>query len=260
MQNAPNPADPTVPGLVVSIHDVSPGTRDVVEIMIADLAKVGVTKTALLVIPNPHHQGASLEDQGFVQWLTDLEKAGHEVIVHGYYHFREKKAQEGAMTKWVTRHYTAGEGEFFDLKENEAEPLLTRALAEFQAAGFAPKGFIAPAWLMGWDAELAVRSRGFDYTTRIASVSDLKANLVYHSRSLVYSVRAFWRRQVSLLWNSFVLYRVRYWPLVRVGLHPPDWKYPLIQKHALGSIRRALKQRPVMTYWEWLEAQRKAGE
>ena len=161
------------------------------------------------------------------------------------------------MTKWVTRHYTAGEGEFFDLTEAEAEPRLDRALAEFTAAGFLPKGFIAPAWLMGWDAELAVRSRGFDYTTRIAAVTDLKNNLVYHSRSLVYSVRAFWRRQVSLFWNSLVLHRVRYWPLVRVGLHPPDWQYPLIKNHALRSIGRALKTRPVMTYWEWLEAQRK---
>ncbi|HEY5792317.1 MAG TPA: polysaccharide deacetylase family protein [Chthoniobacterales bacterium] len=259
MQNAPDPADPTVSGLVVSIHDVSPATREMVELMIADLRAAGVAKTSLLVIPNHHHRGVSLEDPAFAGWLAELERQGHEVVVHGYYHRREAKAKEGAFTKWVTRHYTAGEGEFFDLPESEAQPLLDRALAEFRAGGFAPKGFIAPAWLLGWEAELAVRSRGFDYTTRIASLTDLRRNLVYHSRSLVYSARAFWRRQVSLLWNWFVLHRVRYWPLVRMGLHPPDWKYPLIRAHALGCIRHAMKKRPPMTYWEWLEAQRKAG-
>jgi len=258
MQNAPTPTDPTVSGLVVSIHDVSPATRPAVEAMIADLQAAGVERTSLLVIPDHHHRGVAMADAAFVEWLSGLEKAGHEVVAHGYYHRRNAREREGAFTKWVTRHYTAGEGEFFDLEEKEAEPLLDRGLAEFRGAGFAPKGFIAPAWLLGWDAELAVRSRGFDYTTRIATITDLRRNQVYHSRSLVYSVRAFWRRQVSLLWNAFVLYRVRYWPLVRVGLHPPDWKYPLIRSHAMGCIRRAMKKRPATTYWDWLQAQRKA--
>lgn len=258
MQNAPTPIDPTVAGLVVSIHDVSPKTRVTVEQMITDLGAAGVAKTSLLVIPNHHHQGEAMADAAFVEWLREMEKAGHEVVAHGYYHLRNAKAQEGAFTKWVTRHYTAGEGEFFDLTEAEAEPLLDRGLSEFRGQGFEPKGFIAPAWLLGWDAELAVRSRGFAYTTRIATITDLPRNLVYHSRSLVYSVRAFWRRQVSLLWNWFVLYRVRYWPLVRIGLHPPDWQYPLIRSHALGCIRRIMKKRPPMTYWEWLQAQRQA--
>ncbi len=74
--------------LVVSLHDVSPLTRDVFTAMLKELAGVGVTKTSLLVIPDHHHRGHMLDDAGFCRWLEGLAKAGHEVVIHGYYHQR----------------------------------------------------------------------------------------------------------------------------------------------------------------------------
>ena len=78
------------------------------------------------------------------------------------------------VKKLVTQSYTAGEGEFFDLEREAAVRLLRDGLAEFAAADIAPSGFIAPAWLLGSEAEAAVREVGFDYTTRIATVMDFK--------------------------------------------------------------------------------------
>ncbi len=238
------------PALVVSIHDVSPLTREAVVVMLDDLRAAGVGKTSLLVIPDHHHKAAMAADAGFCAWLREKQSDGHEIVLHGYYHRRARQAG-GWWTRLVTEHYTAGEGEFFDLTENQAAARLGKARKEFAAEGFFPTGFIAPAWLLGESAERAVRKAGFAYTTRIGNVLDLAGERVTASQSLVWSVRAGWRRRVSLWWNAYLFRRLRGVPLLRVGLHPPDWNHPAIKRQILDLIGAALATRDVITYDEW---------
>lgn len=243
-------------GLVVSIHDVSPRTWAATKTMLDDLAKWGVARVSLLVIPDHHQQGHILKDADFCRWLVDRAAAGHEAVLHGYYHLRVRRGTEGAWNRLVTESYTAGEGEFFDLAEAEAFERVTRGRDEFRSVGLEPAGFIAPAWLLGAEATRAVARAGFQYTTRIGQVEDLVRNEAHVSQSLVYSVRAAWRRVVSLGWNSLLLRALGSRPLVRIGLHPPDWKYPAIREHARKCIARALASREAITYEDWLGRQR----
>lgn len=244
--------------MVVSIHDVSPRTRVATEAILSDLSAWGVSRTSLLVIPNHHRSGHFLKDKNFCEWLAEMTSIGHEAVVHGYYHSREKKRSETPWQRVVTERYTAGEGEFYDMDEVEAYALVTQAREEFRAAGLEPGGFIAPAWLLSAEAEGAVARAGFRYTTRIGEVSDLESGIDYPSQSMVYSVRAGWRRAMSLAWNSLLLRMLGDRPLVRLGLHPPDWKYPAIRDHARKCIARALAGREAMTYDDWLGRQRNA--
>ena len=241
------------PALVVSIHDVSTVTRPAVERMLRDLAEAGVPVTSLLVIPDHHHKGRVDEDPEFSAWLRDQVKVGHEVVLHGFYHLRPVKTGEGLATRLVTRSYTAGEGEFYDLSFDEASVLLRRSREVLENCGIEPSGFIAPAWLLGEEAERAVRAGGFAYTTRIADVLDFRQDRHYAARSMVYSVRAGWRRAVSLLWNEGLFHVLRSSPLLRIGLHPPDWEHEAIRHHALSSIRQAAGVRKATTYREWLD-------
>lgn len=236
------------PAMVISIHDVSPLTRTRTEIMLADLESLGVRRTSLLVIPNHHHKAPMLEDASYCKWLTATATLGHEVVLHGYYHLRPK----GAGSNLVTEHYTAGEGEFYDLSEAEAAERLNRGLEDFRKAGFSPLGFIAPAWLLGSDAERAVREAGFGYTTRLGNFKDLISGREFASQSLVWSVRAGWRRVLSLGWNATLARRLKINPLFRVGLHPPDWDHPAIRKQILRLISAALAERDAITYEDWL--------
>ena len=135
--------------LVVSLHDVSPLTREVFTRMLRELAEVGVTKTSLLVIPDHHHRGPMLKDTGFCRWLEGLAKAGHEIVAHGYYHQRAEHGDETVWQRWMNSIYTQGEGEFYDLSNEEAADLLARAKEDFAKLDVpAPTGFIAPAWLL----------------------------------------------------------------------------------------------------------------
>src|SRR5207253_9700916 len=55
--------------LVISIHDVAPATQIVCDKIISELARKGVRHCSLLVVPDYHHQGESMQDRQFVSWL-----------------------------------------------------------------------------------------------------------------------------------------------------------------------------------------------
>lgn len=236
--------------LVVSIHDVSPLTWDVVSRMIRDLAEVGVDRAALLVIPNHHSKAPIRDDPTFCEWVRKAA-GGHEIVLHGYFHMRPQSTG-GWWHRFVTEHYTAGEGEFYDLPEGEAMSRLERAKREFDAVGLASRGFIAPAWLLGREAERAVRKAGFEYTTRLRNFEDLATGRETVSQSLVWSVRSGWRRIVSVWWNALLARKLFGAQLLRVGLHPVDWEHRGIRNQALELIRVALAGRDAITYDGWL--------
>lgn len=238
--------------VAVSIHDVSPWTRAETEVMLGDLRGAGVGVTSLLVVPDHHRRGAAGADADFMEWLRVLQAAGHEVVLHGFYHRREVKRGMGWWGRLITEHYTAGEGEFFDLDYEEARGRLAAGREMLKAAGLEVLGFIAPAWLLGNEAERAARDEGFAYTTRLSGVLDLRSGQWTASQSLVWSVRSAWRRVVSRGWNAFLSSRLRDNPLERIGLHPPDWRHSKIREQVLELSRRAAGERRVIRYRDWV--------
>ena len=242
------------PAFVVSMHDVSPLTQDVFAAMLDDLRSLGLTKCSLLVIPDHHHRRHFLTDVPFCHWLEDLARDGHELVIHGYYHQRDARPSESLPQRVVTSMYTLGEGEFYDLSKPEAARLLALAQEEFRdLRAPAPSGFIAPAWLLGDEAAAAVREAGFAYTTWLRGVEDLTRGEFLASQSLVYSCRNAWRRSVSLAWNGFLFRRLRRNPLIRLGLHPPDFQYERIWEQIRRIVRETLQEREAMTYAEFVE-------
>ncbi len=242
--------------LVVSLHDIAPPTRNTSQKIIAELARHGVRVASLLVVPNYHKSGASMDDRDFLRWLRDLEAAGHEIVIHGYYHQRPAADEEGLRTRFITRSYTAGEGEFYDLAYAEALGRITRARDEFTASGLKPRGFIAPAWLLGREAERAAADAEMEYTTRLTTVRDLRTGQTFSSRSLVYSVRTAWRRAASLAWNSVLARALCDTPLLRIGLHPPDFEHEQIWHQITLLLDQLAETRAPTTYRDWIAEQR----
>jgi hypothetical protein len=64
---------------------------------------------------------------------------------------------------------------------------------------------------------------------------------------------------MSLLWNEALFHALRPTPLLRIGLHPPDWEHEAIRRHALKCIRLAAEERNVVTYGKWLARARSSG-
>jgi predicted deacetylase len=245
--------------LVVSIHDVAPATLETSERIVSELSRRGVTTCSLLVVPNYHHNGTVLEDRALATWLRELQGRGHEIVIHGYFHERPRRANESPREKFMTRFYTDDEGEFFDLPYDEALRRITQAREEFVSLGFAPRGFIAPAWLLSHDGERAAKDAGMEYTTRLGSVRDLIGGETFAARSIVYSVRNQWRRSASLAWNAALFLAAKQRPLLRLSIHPPDYTHAEIWNQILRFLDQLLIGRTVSTYAAWIDEQRMAS-
>jgi predicted deacetylase len=242
--------------LVISIHDIAPSTRSIVEKIMAELARHGVRACSLLVVPDYHHQGVSTQDRPFVAWLRELEAAGHEIVIHGYFHERSRRGSESVFDKFVTQIYTNGEGEFYDLGYDEALRRIKSAREEFCASGLKPRGFVAPAWLLSPDGERAARDADMEYTTRLRAIVDLRSGEAFAARSIVYSVRNSWRRSTSLLWNAALARALEPSPLLRVSIHPADYSHPTVWRQIVDLIKAANGRRTVTTYQDWIGEQR----
>ncbi len=242
--------------LVVSIHDVAPATHKRAEEIIGELAHHGVGVCSLLVVPNYHHYGSSTEDRGFVRWLQELEAKGHEIVIHGYFHERPRRDGESVSQKLFTRFYTKDEGEFYDLDYDEAFRRIKQAREEFTAAGLTPRGFIAPAWLLGAPGEQAAADADLEYTTWLTGVRDLRSRETFPARTLAYSVRSGWRRATSLAWNNLLAQRLADAPLARISIHPPDRDHPEIWQQILRLTDRLLENRNATTYRDWIAEKR----
>ncbi|HJT45134.1 MAG TPA: polysaccharide deacetylase family protein [Chthoniobacterales bacterium] len=242
--------------LVVSIHDVAPSTQSITQKILSELGDKGIHHCSLLVVPNYHHQGNSMQDPQFVSWLRQLEANGHEIVIHGYFHERPKAARETLLDKIVTQFYTQGEGEFYDLNYDEAFRRIITARDEFRAAGLKPRGFVAPAWLLSHAARRAARDAEMEYTTHLRHIVDLRSNENFPSRSLVYSVRNGWRRTVSLAWNAALHRALEGKPLLRLSIHPPDFSHPAIWRQILEYAGELGRVRTPTTYQDWIGDQR----
>jgi len=242
--------------LIASVHDVAPTTRVAVEKIVAELSRHRIPVCSLLVVPNYHHRGSSTDDHGFVRWLQDLEAQGHEIVIHGYFHERPRGNGEGLPGKFLTRLYTKNEGEFYDLDYDEAFRRITQAREEFAKAGLTPRGFIAPAWLLGSASERAATAAEMEYTTRLTGVRDLRSGDNFPARTLVYSVRSGWRRVASMVWNGALARQLAGSPLARVSIHPTDLNHPEIWQQILRLTDQLIENRIATTYRDWVAERR----
>jgi predicted deacetylase len=241
--------------LVVSVHDVSPLTQTLCEEILVQLGQLGIDQTSLLVIPNHHRRAPISEDYAFQRWLTQKVESGHEPVLHGYFHQRQTQAADSFRARLTTEIYTAGEGEFFNLSAAEASSRAERGLEDLTFLQRKIPGFIAPAWLLGTEAESAIRQLGFLYTTRLGRVLTFGRLSEVRSQSLVWSTRAQWRAAVSLAWNRYLAFRLSGASLLRIGIHPSDLQHRFVWEQVRRVAAETSRCRECISYEKFIEQQ-----
>ena len=225
--------------LVVSLHDVHPGSHAAIAAQREALTAWGVPRRSLLVVPRFHH-GPGCDEPAFAAAVREWEGEGDEVVLHGFHHDRLGRKDALGSLFW-TRLYTNREAEFLDLNAAEAAALIAEGRALFAASGFrSPDGFIAPAWLMGPEVLPALRDAGFLHTTTLREFLPLRRGGSVPSQSLCWSTRAAWRRAVSLLWNRWLFSRSMENRLLRISFHPDDLLHVTIRKQIERIVKTAL--------------------
>jgi predicted deacetylase len=210
--------------LLVSIHDVTPALRADCEALWAMCRDLGVTP-ALLVVPNWHGRAPLADDASFVRWLHDRVADGAEIFLHGERH-DEVGLPRSLGDAWRALGRTNREGEFLTLDEAPAYERMARGAELLRGFGWAPIGFIPPAWLSRPGCWAAARRLGLEIGEdhrHVIMVSDQEwrpmPNLCWSGRTPMRAVisRAVVARQAAALVPG---------QLARVVLHPADLRHP----------------------------------
>jgi hypothetical protein len=235
---------PAQKSLIVSLHDVHPGSHAQIAEQMAFLADYGITRSSLLVVPEFHHRGSLLRDGNFCDIVSGWQAQGHEIVLHGYFHDRRESPPENLSNVFWTRFYTNREAEFLDLPKETARLRIERGRALFESLGWRATGFVAPAWLMADGLANLLAEMGFAYTTRLGEIIPLLPGLnrIKSSQSLCYSTRAGGRRLASAVWNKYLYGRLRRTDLIRLSLHPRDLEFPLMRRQIDQIVRASLKR------------------
>jgi predicted deacetylase len=236
----------------VSIHDVSPAWEREVEIALEMVHEYGVAP-ALLVVPDFHGKAPLLEHPRFCERLRSLERSGHEIYLHGYYHRARawdahadaqdpKHAARGVVARaryaFAQRVVSGGEAEFSDVSRDEARTRIDAGERVLREAGLTIRGFVAPAWSMPrWVLRL-LGERRYSFTEDHMRVYDPAANRSRASLVLNYASRTPGRLLSSVAWCRLARPARRVFP-ARIAIHPADVRFALLRSEIRSLLEWA---------------------
>jgi predicted deacetylase len=220
--------------VLASLHDVTPAHAREAELAWTACARFGLCP-ALFVVPDWHGRSPIEGDASFVRWLHERVAEGAEVFLHG-----ERHDEHGARRGWRDHlrafGRTDGEGEFLTLGEDEARLKIELGLARLRALGFAPIGFVPPAWLARDACWRAARAAGLALGEDQRAVLRLAAGTRVRTPVWRWSARTAARARISGVVSAVRCALQVSRPWVRVALHPAD----LRDRRTTSSLERAL--------------------
>lgn len=132
--------------LIVSLHDVAPGSFEMVRRWMELLGERNLP-VSMLVIPGPWAGGNLATDESFQTWLKQVSMERHEVVLHGFshqakFHFPVKpwKVASGCVL-------ARGCEEFWAINHTDARQRMMNGLAVFSQLGYAHLGLLRR---VGW--------------------------------------------------------------------------------------------------------------
>lgn len=229
----------------LTIHDVSPAWEREVDDALLMCARVEA-KPALLVVPNFHGRWPLLDHPAFCAKLRELQRAGHEIYLHGFFH-KSRVNEDAALparrgappsrVAWLFAQKVAsgGEAEFSDVSREEAIERLDRGEAMLREAGLTIDGFIAPAWSMpGWLLPI-LASRGYRFCEDHLKVYDPAKGRAKASVVLNYASRSRARIASTVAYCRVARYARAVLP-ARIAIHPGDMRVPLLRREVEGLL------------------------
>lgn len=153
--------------LLVSIHDVMPGTLDRTLAIFERLHSAGLVPVTLLVVP-----GSGWDERG-IERLNELVAGGAELAGHGWCH---QVGRIRGPKHWLhSRLISRRAAEHLALSRFGILRLMLRNRAWFADHGLAaPQLYVPPAWAMGPVPQSLLDRLPFDFHETLAGVYDAR--------------------------------------------------------------------------------------
>lgn len=223
--------------LVVSVHDVHPATTVASRAWVADLDRLGIP-SSLLVVPGPWRGATLLHNRPMATWLHERVDRGDEVVQHGWRH--EGVPGGGLWRQAVNQVVARGCAEFCALDEAGAADRLTRGGEVLDRLGLQVTGFTPPGWLASPGTTSALRRLGYRYTTTHLGIHDLDRDVVRRAPALSHRPGGRGERLGVGLLRQGVRRAVAAGKPIRVALHPDDRARPGLVDATVEVLKAAL--------------------
>jgi predicted deacetylase len=230
--------------LVVSVHDVAPGSALQSQVWLRELDRRGIP-ASLLVVPGPWREGALAADADFAAYLRDRSASGDEVVQHGWRH--TAGADRAGWRSVTERALARGAGEFAAISEQAAALRLRAGRAVLIEAGLPTRGFTAPGWLHSPGTLRALRAQGFRYTTTHAGVLDLGTGQRIAGPAFSHRPGGTGETLAAKVLVGGTRTVARMGGLIRIALHPDDLGRPGLRRATLTAIDTCLDAGAVAT-------------
>ncbi len=241
--------------LLVTLHDVAPVHLERLEKAEEFFREVGLTKVTYLLVPNYHNRGQANENTEFRKWMEGPRSFALRWFLHGYYHQEIEGERIHPLRHpkdWLLRRVLCkSEGEFLSLSDADLAERLNRAQRVFaDCLGFAPEGFVAPAWLFRKNLPAELARRGFVVTEDHTRIYDLKASQSRISPVITWAVSDAWMKYASLLSAPLMAGAGSSFSQLRMALHPHDFDHPQVVAQIKRLLKGLLRRRRAVFYDE----------
>jgi predicted deacetylase len=225
------PAPPAERTLAVSFCDLAPCSQRACQEFLSQLARAGVPRATLLLVPRWHGVEAVAERPYFARFVRSLAEAGHEICLHGH------------------THPAAAAAEFGRLDRGEAERKLAEGAAVLGELGLPLAGFAPPGGSASAGTRAALARLGFAYAASSAGVERLPGGPLLPVATVGVGGEGAWVAMRRLVLRArFAACREA--PRLGVAFHPRDLFQPALCATLFGLVREALASRLPVTLGE----------
>jgi len=244
--------------LVVSVHDVAPGSALASQAWFRELDRRGI-RSSLLVVPGPWRGGALASEPAFAGLLRERAAHGDEIVQHGWQHCvgADRAGWRAVTEKALAR----GAGEFAAISEPAAALRLRAGRKVLDELGLTTTGFTAPGWLHSPGTLRALKAQGFRYTTTHTSVLDLRTGARITGFAFSHRPGGTGETMAARMMLSGTRTVARLGGLIRIALHPDDLSRPGLRTVTLNAIEECIDAGAVpVTYGDLCSADTAATE
>ncbi|MDJ0762725.1 MAG: polysaccharide deacetylase family protein [Myxococcota bacterium] len=234
---------------IVSIHDVSPAWEREVKTAMAAVASWGIAPPGLLVVPDYHGAWPLTRFPAFAALLQKWHCLGSEILLHGYEHLsRDTVSPLFRPTAWCALQcLTAGEGEFLTLGLDEAAQRVQQGKAMLEETlALQVAGFVPPAWLRRKGLPRRLAASGMTFYEGHLCIHGLAPRRRIFAPAITFSARSPYRIRASLAWAAAMRRLLPAARLVRLALHPADFRSERLVE-AIGGLVASMNRR-----YQWI--------
>jgi predicted deacetylase len=246
--------------LAVELHDFTPKYQYENFKILDELERIGITSKRIIhIVPNWGGKYNILDHKTFLDRIIHSYIQSDEIVLHGNTHVRESKEYPSFYQKFLGEWRYRGEAEFLATNYSDSIKKIQSSKNILFQAGFLPKVFVPPGWILSREAQQAAVDEGFEYLSLRTSLR--KLNKPYEDikmECLEFTARPRIADYIFRFQNFSLLHASHKERNMRFPIHPQDMLEDRTKKYLFELLSELSKIMHTTTFEEIISTNHEA--